>query len=105
MKALSETTKLAQKLINKKSVTPKDDGALKTLKDKLSKIGFINTDSSSSFSSQVKHSLKINDEFIIIINDKNVEENKVTVRHKSTKMSDMNLSINELYDLIGKSYE
>ena len=75
------------------------------LRSKYPTIGFINTDSSSSFSSQVKHSLKINDEFIIIITDKNVEENKVTVRHKSTKMSDMNLSINELYDLIGKSYE
>ena len=44
MKAISETTKLAQKLISRKSVTPKDDGALNTLKDKLSKIGFINTD-------------------------------------------------------------
>ena len=44
MKAISETTKLAQKLISRKSVTPKDDGALNTIKDKLSKIGFINTD-------------------------------------------------------------
>ncbi len=55
MKALSETTKLAQKLINKKSVTPKDDGALKTLKDKLSKIGFINTD--LPFGSKIKNDL------------------------------------------------
>ena len=44
MKVISETTKLAQKLISRKSVTPKDDGALNTLKDKLSQIGFINTD-------------------------------------------------------------
>ena len=44
MKTLTEATEFAQKLIIKKSVTPKDDGAIETLKSKLSKIGFINTD-------------------------------------------------------------
>ncbi len=40
----SEATLFAKKLINKKSVTPNDNGAMNTLKNKLSKIGFINTD-------------------------------------------------------------
>ena len=44
MKSLSETIQFAQKLITKRSVTPKDDGAINALKSKLSKIGFINTD-------------------------------------------------------------
>ena len=44
MKNLSDTIEFAQKLIIKKSVTPKDDGAIKTLKSKLSKMGFINTE-------------------------------------------------------------
>ena len=44
MKNLSEATLLTQKLINKRSVTPIDDGAMDTLKDKLSKIGFKNID-------------------------------------------------------------
>ena len=44
MKNLSETTEFAQKLIIKKSVTPNDDGAIKVLKKKLSKIGFTNID-------------------------------------------------------------
>jgi hypothetical protein len=35
---------LAQKLIKSKSVTPKDDGAMNTLKKSLSKIGFKNRD-------------------------------------------------------------
>jgi succinyl-diaminopimelate desuccinylase len=44
MKNLSASIEFAQKLIVKKSVTPKDAGALKILKSKLSKIGFTNTD-------------------------------------------------------------
>ena len=44
MKNLSETTEFAQKLIVKKSVTPNDDGAIKVLNKKLSKIGFKNID-------------------------------------------------------------
>ena len=44
MKNLSETTEFAQRLIIKKSVTPNDDGAIKVLKKKLSKIGFTNID-------------------------------------------------------------
>ena len=44
MKKLSAATVFAQKLIIKKSVTPNDDGAIKVLKDKLSKMGFSNID-------------------------------------------------------------
>ena len=44
MKIASETIKLTQKLINRKSITPKDDGAIITLKKELSRIGFTNTD-------------------------------------------------------------
>ncbi len=44
MKNLSEATEFAQKLIIKKSVTPNDNGAIKVLKQKLSKIGFNNID-------------------------------------------------------------
>lgn len=44
MKKLSESTKFAQQLIVRKSVTPKDDGAINILKLKLSKLGFTNTD-------------------------------------------------------------
>ena len=44
MKNISETTEFAQKLIVKKSVTPKDDGVMKVLKTKLSVIGFNNID-------------------------------------------------------------
>ena len=44
MKNLSETTEFAQKLIVRKSITPNDDGAIKVLKRKLSKIGFKNID-------------------------------------------------------------
>ena len=44
MKKLSAATVFAQKLIIKKSVTPNDDGAIKVLKDKLSEMGFNNTD-------------------------------------------------------------
>ena len=44
MKKLSAATVFAQKLITKKSVTPKDDGAMKVLKAKLSEMGFNNID-------------------------------------------------------------
>ena len=44
MKNISETTEFAQKLIVKKSVTPKDDGVMKVLKTKLSVLGFNNID-------------------------------------------------------------
>ena len=44
MKKLSAATVFAQKLIIKKSVTPNDDGAIKVLKEKLSKMGFSNID-------------------------------------------------------------
>ncbi len=55
MAPLSETTLFAQKLINKKSITPRDDGAIKTLSEKLSKIGFINTE--LNFGSEKANSL------------------------------------------------
>ena len=44
MKKLSAATVFAQKLIIKKSVTPNDAGAIKVLKEKLSEMGFNNTD-------------------------------------------------------------
>ena len=58
MKNLSETTEFAQKLIIKKSVTPNDDGAIKVLKEKLSKIGFKNID--LPFGSKKKNDLILN---------------------------------------------
>ena len=58
MKNLSETTEFAQKLIVKKSVTPNDDGAIKVLKKKLSKIGFKNID--LPFGSKKKNDLILN---------------------------------------------
>ena len=58
MKNLSETTEFAQKLIIKKSVTPNDDGAIKVLKKKLSKIGFKNID--LPFGSKKKNDLILN---------------------------------------------
>ena len=58
MKNLSETTEFAQKLIIKKSVTPNDDGAIKVLKKKLSKIGFKNID--LPFGTKKKNDLILN---------------------------------------------
>lgn len=58
MKNLSEATEFAQKLIVRKSVTPKDDGAMQTLKSKLSKIGFTNTD--LPFGSKKKNDVILN---------------------------------------------
>ena len=58
MKNLSETTEFAQKLIVRKSVTPNDDGAIKVLKKKLSKIGFKNID--LPFGSKKKNDLILN---------------------------------------------
>ena len=58
MKNLSETTEFAQRLIIKKSVTPNDDGAIKVLKKKLSKIGFTNID--LPFGSKKKNDLILN---------------------------------------------
>ena len=58
MKNLSETTEFAQKLIVRKSITPNDDGAIKVLKKKLSKIGFKNID--LPFGSKKKNDLILN---------------------------------------------
>ena len=58
MKNYSETTEFAQKLILRKSVTPNDDGAIKVLKKKLSKIGFKNID--LPFGSKKKNDLILN---------------------------------------------
>ena len=58
MKNLSETTEFAKSLIIKKSVTPKDAGAMKVLKTKLSKIGFTNVD--LPFGSQKNNDLILN---------------------------------------------
>ena len=44
MHSTDQSILLAQQLIKSKSVTPKDDGAMNTLKKSLSKIGFKNKD-------------------------------------------------------------
>ena len=44
MRSIDPSILLTQQLIKSKSVTPKDDGAMNTLKKNLSKIGFKNKD-------------------------------------------------------------
>ena len=40
----SDLIKLTRSLIKRKSITPKDDGAIKIIKDKVKKLGFVNKD-------------------------------------------------------------
>ena len=40
----SDLIKLTRSLIQRQSITPRDDGAIKIIKDKVKKLGFVNKD-------------------------------------------------------------
>ena len=62
---------------------------------------FFNTDSSSSLSSQLKHAMKINHVFIILITDENIKDNNFTIKTHANKMNDTLVSRDKLIELIG----
>ena len=69
------------------------------LRRQFSDISFYNTDSSSSLSSQLKISRKLNSSFAIIISDKSEVENIFTIKYFN-KEPDNNLSKEQLFQHI-----
>ena len=64
------------------------------------KVNFSVMDSSSSLSSQTKHSLKINNKFIIIFTDDNVKNHTITLKSGDNKMADVVITKDELFKKI-----
>ena len=91
------------------SILPEGDSyAMKlaiSLREKYPFTRFAAMDSSASLSSQTKNALKINDNFNIIINDKNMNDKTVTVRMKENKMNDIIFTQDQLVDIMDKFYE
>ena len=75
------------------------------LREKYPSISFSATDSSASLSSQTKNALKINDSFIIMINEHNMNDKTITARMKENKMNDIILTLDQLIEIMDKSYE
>ena len=73
------------------------------LRGKYPSIRFSTTDSSASLSSQIENALKINDSFIIIVNQENMIGKTITVRMKENKLNDIILTLDQLIDIMDKS--
>ncbi|MDG2159317.1 MAG: histidine--tRNA ligase [Gammaproteobacteria bacterium] len=77
----------------------------KNLRQHFDKINFYNTDSSVSLTSQLKHAMRINDKFIIIITDANIKNNNLTIKSNEDRMSDTIVSWKELIAYMSNKYE
>ncbi len=77
----------------------------KKLRSSFEKVNFYNTDSSASITSQLKHAMKINDRFIIIITDENIKNKNLTIKTDENQMSDIVIEWEELIIYMRKKYE
>ena len=77
----------------------------KNLRTTFGKINFFNTDSSASLTSQLKHAMKVNDTFVIIITDENIKNKSLTIKTSENQMSDMVVKWDELITYMRKKYE
>ena len=62
---------------------------------------FFNTDSTSSLSSQLKHAMKINSNFIILIKDENIKDSSFTIKTSINKMNDEVITKDKLINILG----
>ena len=77
----------------------------KNLRSTFKKTNFYNTDSSASLTSQLKHAMKINDSFIIIITDENIKNKNLTIKTSENQMSDKVTEWDELITFMRRNYE
>ena len=77
----------------------------KNLRSTFKKTNFYNTDSSASLTSQLKHAMKINDSFIIIITDENITNKNLTIKTSENQMSDKVTEWDELITFMRRNYE
>ena len=77
----------------------------KNLRTTFKKTNFYNTDSSASLTSQLKHAMKINDSFIIIITDENIKNKNLTIKTSENQMSDTVTEWDELITFMRRNYE
>ena len=77
----------------------------KNLRSTFKKTNFYNTDSSASLTSQLKHAMKINDSFIIIITDENIKNKNLTIKTNENQMSDTVTEWDELITFMRRNYE
>ena len=77
----------------------------KNLRSTFKKTNFYNTDSSASLTSQLKHAMKINDSFIIIITDENIKNKNLTIKTSENQMSDTVTEWDELITFMRRNYE
>ena len=75
------------------------------MRSEFSEISFYNTDSLASLTSQLKHAVKINDKFVIIITDDNIKNKNLTIKISENKMADMLISLEDLVKYMRSKYE
>ena len=75
------------------------------LRSEFSNISFYNTDSSASLTSQLKHAIKINDKFAIIITDDNIKNKNLTIKASEDQMADRIISLEDLIKYMRNKYE
>jgi histidyl-tRNA synthetase len=77
----------------------------KDLRSEFSDINFYNTDSSASLTSQLKHAVKINDKFVIIVTDDNIKNKNITIKASENQMTDMLVNLEDLIKYMRNKYE
>ena len=77
----------------------------KNLRSEFCDINFYNTDSSASLTSQLKHAVKINDKFAIIITDDNIKNKNLTIKVSENQMTDVLISLEDLIKYMRSKYE
>ena len=66
---------------------------------------FFNTDSTSSLSSQLKHAMKMNSHFIILITDENIKDSSFTVKTHANKMNDIIVTKDKLLEMLSELHD
>ena len=75
------------------------------LRSEFSNISFYNTDSSASLTSQLKHAIKINDKFVIVVTDDNIKDRNLTIKISEHQMADELISLKNLITYMRNKYE
>ena len=75
------------------------------MRSEFSNINFYNTDSSASLTSQLKHAVKINDKFVIIVTDDNIKNKNITIKASENQMTDMLVNLEDLIKYMRNKYE
>ena len=75
------------------------------MRSEFSDISFYNTDSSASLTSQLKHAIKINGKFVIIVTNDNIKNKNLTIKIDENQMNDMLISLEDLIKHMRNKYE